>query len=1094
MSTPVEKKVNFRQLLGKSSAFSHGSWEIILKLINVYILEMEDVLFHHNSAVMMPESPAGKSSADGSEDDAWDTDDTTIKKDQENITGVKALALLFKQFEMDPDKRLLITAHTDTSGTAKYNFELSELRALNVLYLLIEERQETPAVKEKWSEVCYEKHKIEDYQQILTYVYTSRKWPCNPVKINNQWNEDTRRATDSFINYYNAEYADKHGTERLPDGLMMQIINDPKKRWPLELWGAVYDLYSEDLAGVLDISLSQLKTLRLDLNDGKFVSAEKKYVACGESFPIDDSHKNNYRSQSNRRVEILLFDKDETPELNCPDEVDKVHKEKECPLWHGYHFVPLYIDSGDLYAVIYHMSFKYYDRIAGKIKNVPDGLKIQAFENGSTELKTQSTYSNGVYRVKVQFKTPLNDSNRKDLHFEFKAENKWIYTGNAKSDPVIMTKTPEEIKELNKPANFTKRRQYYDLPVRWSSRNYWTRFDGDINKGKTFEDVLKKEKKLKPFGDNLTSADKPLAFSLDDIVLLDKAGGTQEIFDHDHSDPPIKKKLSNKSRLKFLLVDEATNNLKLYKSGTDDASCRIPFPKNLIVEKYEELKAARIIFFRDGFYIIADKRTVEETDWESKGFVLGARAAVRHDPNHHFRWELDVLKTQNDFIYTGDFDLHYFHHFHLEGKHPVSFLIYYVSTSFMRDVRDPAKWSPIPSQTDVKKYVDEGGYNAMRIYNCKNRYLDEETAGDKTLKIKTFYFFDERETFIVPDADHPSTPIDTDKLSERKKAFNHSCVTKARQKALGGKSKFLAFVCRDIPGRKHGYAFHNALRPYSGYIYSMFKLHKCGYKEQPYAFSTTVPTKHTEYGRTFTPMTFAHELGHATGQPDEYIYTNYKIEWTDPTTKKKIEKEFNSDDQGFAQYSMRANNPSIMKRNMAPRLHNLWYTTHLLNNYGTFTAGAGGIKHFLEAKKFVVKFDHNGTKLIFNRKTGGTSPLNLDLRQPVYRDYNWPHPKNSSKKFRMELYDVGQDASSMDGFHGKQNGYRYHAVLVVGLVIHPVFQNDSTWKGQDKADRLDAIQRWWMRWSPKFRLVNGKKLFKRIYIHFLPIYLSLIHI
>ena len=37
-------------------------------------------------------------------------------------------------------------------------------------------------------------------------------------------------------------------------------------------------------------------------------------MGCGESFPIENKEKNNYRSQENRRVELLFFDKDEAPE------------------------------------------------------------------------------------------------------------------------------------------------------------------------------------------------------------------------------------------------------------------------------------------------------------------------------------------------------------------------------------------------------------------------------------------------------------------------------------------------------------------------------------------------------------------------------------------------------------------------------------------------------------------------------------------------------------------------------------------------------------------------------------------------------------
>ncbi|NMC43817.1 MAG: hypothetical protein GYA46_07855, partial [candidate division Zixibacteria bacterium] len=82
MGNVIERQVRFRELLGNISAQSHGVLEGVLSRINVHILEMEDVLFHHNSAVMMPENPQGDSSADGSEDDAEDAGDAQVSQAQ----------------------------------------------------------------------------------------------------------------------------------------------------------------------------------------------------------------------------------------------------------------------------------------------------------------------------------------------------------------------------------------------------------------------------------------------------------------------------------------------------------------------------------------------------------------------------------------------------------------------------------------------------------------------------------------------------------------------------------------------------------------------------------------------------------------------------------------------------------------------------------------------------------------------------------------------------------------------------------------------------------------------------------------------------
>ena len=74
---------------------------------------------------------------------------------------------------------------------------------------------------------------------------------------------------------------------------------------------------------------------------------------------------------------------------------------------------------------------------------------------------------------------------------------------------------------------------YYDLPVKWSSRNYWTRYDNDLKKGERFNVVMKDKIKLYPFdADESKRSDKtkPLIFSFDDVVLV-KANGAQDIQD-----------------------------------------------------------------------------------------------------------------------------------------------------------------------------------------------------------------------------------------------------------------------------------------------------------------------------------------------------------------------------------------------------------------------------------------------------------------------------------------------------------------------------------------------------------------------------------
>ncbi|MCX7725859.1 MAG: hypothetical protein N2053_03305, partial [Chitinispirillaceae bacterium] len=78
---------------------------IVVSRSPCYLLEMEDVLFHHDSVVMMPENPEGMSSRDGSKD-----------KGELKVSGLRSLSLVFREIEISPLRKILICGHTDRSG------------------------------------------------------------------------------------------------------------------------------------------------------------------------------------------------------------------------------------------------------------------------------------------------------------------------------------------------------------------------------------------------------------------------------------------------------------------------------------------------------------------------------------------------------------------------------------------------------------------------------------------------------------------------------------------------------------------------------------------------------------------------------------------------------------------------------------------------------------------------------------------------------------------------------------------------------------------------------------------------------------------
>jgi hypothetical protein len=244
-------------------------------------IEMEDANFHHDSAVLMPEDPTTSAGDTAAETPA-----------QARVAGLDVIAACLREVERNPKKLVLVAGHTDTSGDAGYNVELSELRAKNLHAALKGNRDDWVAVADK-------KHKVEDYKQILKWVKQTKGWPCDPGKVDNNNDAATKTAVKNFQIEYNKAFK-KSIAE---DGIVGK-----------ETWGAFFDVYEEQLLGRMNIEPQKLKQVRDSI---VFADGGKPFVGCGESFPVDQAGKDNVKSEANRRVEVLFFEEDEKPKLEC---------------------------------------------------------------------------------------------------------------------------------------------------------------------------------------------------------------------------------------------------------------------------------------------------------------------------------------------------------------------------------------------------------------------------------------------------------------------------------------------------------------------------------------------------------------------------------------------------------------------------------------------------------------------------------------------------------------------------------------------------------------------------------------------------------
>ena len=155
--------------------------------------------------------------------------------------------------------------------------------------------------------------------------------------------------------------------------------------------------------------------------------------------------------------------------------------------------------------------------------------------------------------------------------------------------------------------------------------------------------------------------------------------------------------------------------------------------------------------------------------------------------------------------------------------------------------------------------------------------------------LKRFYFFDERETFTLTEANVPkninfrNTPADVFNSGEE------ATVDAAKTAAFGGPVMFFAFVCpndKDGTGAEtdYGSAWAWGIRGdnIGGKVcqHSAMLLNKAAYDRVNNVFDYNNPPGYSEDGARYGVFTMAHELGHCTSLSDEYVKTEAVMGWS----------------------------------------------------------------------------------------------------------------------------------------------------------------------------------------------------------------------
>ncbi|HEX2959797.1 MAG TPA: hypothetical protein VHO70_23375 [Chitinispirillaceae bacterium] len=262
------------------------------------IIEFEDKLFRTNSAVVLPDREDPSSSAGNSR----------------SVSAVGIAAFCLRYMQEHPDKKMIITGHTDTAGGVDYNRKLSRWRAECITSVL-------KGDKKRFAEICksWERMKVSDYKQILTWLSETRGWDCNPGPINDSHDNKTQTAVNNFKKAYN---------ESGPGSSWAAKVTPWGEANNQETWEAYFNCYEEYLAEQLGTDLAGVNTLRSTM---KFIHPNM-WTGCNEYQPRVAQNLDSFPCDSNRRVEVAFFDPGEEPALECNPNIDTCNKQ-ECPLY-----------------------------------------------------------------------------------------------------------------------------------------------------------------------------------------------------------------------------------------------------------------------------------------------------------------------------------------------------------------------------------------------------------------------------------------------------------------------------------------------------------------------------------------------------------------------------------------------------------------------------------------------------------------------------------------------------------------------------------------------------------------------------------------
>jgi len=229
-----------------------------------------------------------------------------IDGDGQLVEGI-ATALWFGSVR--PELDLVVFGHADTSAEPSFNNPLSLRRAKAVQSLLDPD-------PDTWVDLS-NTAKTEEIQSILQGLATGQGWPCDPGSVDGILGDATKSAIQSFQQEANRRYSLGLAEDGDCGPATWRAIHRA-------ICGAIAQRLNLQDPTTPDLPLWEVPDFGYPEGDGVF--------PCGESFPIQDPERDNFRSQVNRRVE-LIFGYPGVLDLAAPTATARNLRAAECPIY-----------------------------------------------------------------------------------------------------------------------------------------------------------------------------------------------------------------------------------------------------------------------------------------------------------------------------------------------------------------------------------------------------------------------------------------------------------------------------------------------------------------------------------------------------------------------------------------------------------------------------------------------------------------------------------------------------------------------------------------------------------------------------------------